>query len=68
MGASVFEVDFWRLLSMILFYHSDLNFDVKLGNYIVQLIIYKIIIPNIIEVDGLDSTFHGSGGFRSIGA
>ncbi|OMP10007.1 DeoxyUTP pyrophosphatase [Corchorus olitorius] len=43
------------------------DFEVKVGDRFTQLIIEKIMIPDVLEVDDLDSTARGAGGFGSTG-
>lgn len=52
---------------MVLFNHSDKDFPVKVGDRIAQLIIEKISETDIVEVDKLDDTERGAGGFGSTG-
>ena len=52
---------------MILFNHSDVAFPIKHGDRIAQLIIEKITMTNIVEVESLDETERGAGGFGSTG-
>ena len=52
---------------VLLFNHSDVNFEVKHGDRIAQLIIEKITETYIEEIDNIDSTERGSGGFGSTG-
>ncbi|XP_071695289.1 deoxyuridine 5'-triphosphate nucleotidohydrolase-like [Rutidosis leptorrhynchoides] len=66
-GAGVIDADYRGPVGVILFNHSDVDFEVKVGDRIAQLILEKIITPEIIEVDDLDSTVRGSGGFGSTG-
>ncbi|KAL6527429.1 hypothetical protein OROGR_016519 [Orobanche gracilis] len=66
-GAGVIDADYRGPVGVILFNHSDLDFEVKPGDRIAQLIIEKIVTPEVSEVDDLDSTERGSGGFGSTG-
>ncbi|PKU77838.1 deoxyuridine 5'-triphosphate nucleotidohydrolase-like [Dendrobium catenatum] len=66
-GAGVIDADYRGPIGVILFNHADLDFDVKPGDRIAQLIIQKIITPDVVEIDELDSTIRGSGGFGSTG-
>lgn len=50
-----------------LFNHSPLRLDVKAGQKIAQLVIKKIITPELELVDELDATERGNGGFGSTG-
>ncbi|KAL2504107.1 Deoxyuridine 5'-triphosphate nucleotidohydrolase [Abeliophyllum distichum] len=66
-GAGVIDADYRGPVGVILFNHSDVDFEVKAGDRIAQLIIEKIVNPEVTEVDDLDSTVRGSGGFGSTG-
>ena len=66
-GARVIDADYRGPVGVILFNHSDTDFEVKVGDRIAQLIIEVIMIPDVAEVDDLDSTARGSGGFGSTG-
>ncbi|GMI91249.1 DUTP-PYROPHOSPHATASE-LIKE 1 [Hibiscus trionum] len=66
-GAGVIDADYRGPLGVILFNHSDVEFEVKVGDRIAQLIIEKIMTPDVLEVEDLDSTTRGGGGFGSTG-
>ncbi|XP_010515014.1 PREDICTED: deoxyuridine 5'-triphosphate nucleotidohydrolase [Camelina sativa] len=66
-GAGVIDADYRGPVGVILFNHSDVEFDVKLGDRIAQLIIEKIVTPDVVEVQDLDDTVRGEGGFGSTG-
>ncbi|XP_019187107.1 PREDICTED: deoxyuridine 5'-triphosphate nucleotidohydrolase-like [Ipomoea nil] len=66
-GAGVIDADYRGAVGVILFNHSDVDFEVKVGDRIAQLIIQNIVTPEVEEVDDLDSTVRGSGGFGSTG-
>lgn len=66
-GAGVIDADYRGAVGVILFNHTDMNFEVKVGDRIAQLIIEKIITPEVQEVEDLDSTERGSCGFGSTG-
>ncbi|KAL4570982.1 hypothetical protein LXL04_017731 [Taraxacum kok-saghyz] len=66
-GAGVIDADYRGPVGVILFNHSDTDFEVKAGDRIAQLIIEKIITPEVVEVDDLDSTVRGAAGFGSTG-
>uniref|UniRef100_B9N3Y8 dUTP diphosphatase n=1 Tax=Populus trichocarpa TaxID=3694 RepID=B9N3Y8_POPTR len=42
---------------------SIVDFEVKVGDRIAQLILEKIVTPNVMEVQDLDATVRGVGGF-----
>ena len=66
-GAGVVDSDYRGEVGVVLFNHGDQDFEVKMGDRIAQLILEKIDTPPVEEVQGLDSTVHGSGGFGSTG-
>ncbi|KAK2988728.1 hypothetical protein RJ640_020993 [Escallonia rubra] len=66
-GAGVIDADYRGPVGVILFNHSDVDFEVKVGDRIAQLIIEKISTPEVTEVDDLDETVRGAGGFGSTG-
>ncbi|GMI82515.1 hypothetical protein HRI_001920800 [Hibiscus trionum] len=66
-GAGVIDADYRGPLGVILFNYSDVEFEVKVGDRIAQLIIEKIMRPDVLEVEDLDATTRGAGGFGSTG-
>lgn len=66
-GISVIMKTKLFLVGIVLFNHSEQDFHVKVGDRIAQLIIEKISDTSIIEVDKLDDTNRGAGGFGSTG-
>ncbi|XP_028770133.1 deoxyuridine 5'-triphosphate nucleotidohydrolase-like [Neltuma alba] len=66
-GAGVIDADYRGPVGVILFNHSDADFEVKIGDRIAQLIIERIMTPEVEEVQDLDSTARGEGGFGSTG-
>ena len=66
-GAGVVDGDYRGEVGVILFNHGDQDFQVKMGDRIAQLILEKIDTPPVEEVQGLDDTIRGSGGFGSTG-
>ena len=66
-GAGVVNSDYHGEVGVVLFNHGDQEFEVKTGDRIAQLILEKIDTPPVEEVQGLDRTVHGSGGFGSTG-
>ncbi|KAK1309903.1 Deoxyuridine 5'-triphosphate nucleotidohydrolase [Acorus calamus] len=66
-GAGVVDADYRGSVGVILFNQSDVDFKVTPGDRIAQLIIERIMTPDVVEVDDLDSTVRGVGGFGSTG-
>lgn len=54
-------------MGVILFNHSDVDFAVKAGDRIAQLILEKIVVADVAVVDELTETSRGAGGFGSTG-
>ena len=67
MGAGVVDEDYRGNVGVILFNHSDTDFAVKAGDRVAQLILERILTPEVEEVEDLDDTARGAGGFGSTG-
>jgi dUTP pyrophosphatase len=52
---------------VLLFNLNDVDFHIKEGDRVAQFIIEKITETEIVEVDDLDDTERGTGGFGSTG-
>ena len=63
----VIDVDYRGEVGVVLFNHSDEDFEVKQGDSIDQLILENISTPQVKETTDLPSTVRGSPGFGSIG-
>ncbi|XP_037810711.1 deoxyuridine 5'-triphosphate nucleotidohydrolase, mitochondrial isoform X2 [Lucilia sericata] len=66
-GAGVIDADYRGNLGVVLFNHSDQDFEVKQGDRIAQLICERIFYPELEQVDALDDTKRGTCGFGSTG-
>lgn len=66
-GAGVVDEDYRGEIKVILFNHGGVAFEVHKGDRIAQLIVEKIEKPWVEEVESLDSTDRGEGGFGSTG-
>ncbi len=66
-GAGVVDEDYRGPLGVVLFNHGDTPFEVKEGDRVAQFICEKIVYPGVVEVDTLDDTDRGEGGFGSTG-
>ena len=66
-GAGVVDSDYRGEVGVVLFNHGNQDFEVKMGDRIAQLILEKIDTPPVEEVQGLDNTIRGTGGFGSTG-
>ncbi len=61
------DSDYRGEIKIILFNFSNKDFIIKRGERIAQLILAKVTIANLIEVQELSSTVRGSGGFGHTG-
>lgn len=66
-GAGVVDADYRGNVGVVLFNHSDNDFEVHRGDRIAQLICERIFYPRLQQVDILDDTARGEGGFGSTG-
>ncbi|XP_037691334.1 deoxyuridine 5'-triphosphate nucleotidohydrolase, mitochondrial isoform X1 [Choloepus didactylus] len=66
-GAGVIDEDYRGNVGVVLFNFGTEKFEVKKGDRIAQLICERIFYPEIEEVQVLDVTERGSGGFGSTG-
>ena len=76
-GAGVVDCDYRGPLGIVLFNFGDEDFEgigelyvlfvVKKGDRVAQLVLERICMAPIVEVDSLDETSRGSGGFGSTG-
>ncbi|KAI9290601.1 Deoxyuridine 5'-triphosphate nucleotidohydrolase [Neoconidiobolus thromboides FSU 785] len=66
-GAGVVDRDYRGEVGVVLFNHEDKEFEIKKGDRIAQLVLEKIVTPEIEIVDELDVTVRGSGKFGSTG-
>jgi len=66
-GAGVIDADYRGIVFILLFNHSDNDFTVQVGDRVAQLIIEKIQTPEVVEVQDLEETLRGGGGFGSTG-
>ncbi|XP_037428706.1 deoxyuridine 5'-triphosphate nucleotidohydrolase-like [Triticum dicoccoides] len=66
-GAGVIDADYRGPVGVVLFNHSEADFAVKPGDRVAQMIIQVIATPEVAEVEDLDATLRGEGGFGSTG-
>lgn len=66
-GAEVIDAGYRGEIHVHLFNHSDVNVIIKKGEKIAQLILVPIWAGQPIEVEELDNTERGDGGFGSSG-
>ncbi len=68
-GAGVVDADYRGEVKVVLFNHSNIDFEVKQGDRIAQLVLEKIMTPDvvIITAEQLTETDRGEAGFGSTG-
>ncbi|KAK0673325.1 dUTPase-like protein [Cercophora samala] len=66
-GAGVIDADYRGPVKVLLFNHSDADFAVKEGDRVAQLIVERIFTPEVVEVQELEESVRGAGGFGSTG-
>ncbi|ORZ14006.1 dUTPase-like protein [Absidia repens] len=66
-GAGVIDADYRGPVGVVLFNFSKVDYQVSEGDRIAQLILERIYTPEVEEVDDLDATDRGSGGYGSTG-
>lgn len=66
-GAGVIDEDYRGNVGVVLFNHADTDFEVKKGDRIAQLICEQIYYPELEEVEHVNETERGEGGFGSTG-
>lgn len=66
-GAGVVDFDYRGEVGVVLFNHGDEDLPVAVGDRIAQLILEKVDMSGCMEVESLDETTRGAGGFGSTG-
>ncbi|OJJ47895.1 hypothetical protein ASPZODRAFT_141455 [Penicilliopsis zonata CBS 506.65] len=66
-GAGVIDADYRGEVKVLLFNFSDVDFTVKEGDRIAQLVLERIYTPEVMVVEELEESVRGAGGFGSTG-
>nr|3SO2_A Chain A, Chlorella dUTPase [Chlorella variabilis] len=66
-GAGVVDEDYRGEVGVVLFNHGETPFQVRRGDRVAQLILERIATPEVVEVESLDETTRGTGGYGSTG-
>ncbi|TAQ84836.1 hypothetical protein B7494_g6840 [Chlorociboria aeruginascens] len=66
-GAGVIDADYRGQVKVLLFNHGERDFEVKEGDRIAQLVLERIVTPEVLEVQELEESVRGVGGFGSTG-
>ncbi|KAL3481175.1 dUTPase-like protein [Aspergillus californicus] len=66
-GAGVIDADYRGEVKVLLFNFSDVDFTIKEGDRVAQLILERIYTPEVMIVEELAESVRGAGGFGSTG-
>ncbi|EHL03386.1 putative Deoxyuridine 5'-triphosphate nucleotidohydrolase [Glarea lozoyensis 74030] len=66
-GAGVIDADYRGQVKVLLFNHGEKDFEVKEGDRVAQLVLERIYTPEVVEVQELEESVRGAGGFGSTG-
>lgn len=66
-GAGVIDADYRGQVMVLLFNHGEKDFEVKEGDRVAQLVLERIATPDVVEVEELEESVRGAGGFGSTG-
>ena len=66
-GAGVIDSDYRGQVKVLLFNHSEEDFEINEGDRIAQLVIERIYTPPVVVVEELEDSVRGAGGFGSTG-
>ena len=66
-GAGVIDADYRGPVGVVMFNHADEDLQIGVGDRIAQLVIEQISTAPLVEVNSLDDTERGEGGYGSTG-
>ncbi|KAL4979466.1 DUTPase Dut [Aspergillus desertorum] len=66
-GAGVIDADYRGEVKVLLFNFSDVDFTIKEGDRVAQLVLERIYTPEVAVVEELAESVRGAGGFGSTG-
>lgn len=66
-GAGVIDADYRGEVKVLLFNFSNVDYDIKQGERVAQLVLERIVTPDVVEVETLEVSVRGAGGFGSTG-
>ncbi|KAF7100327.1 hypothetical protein CFC21_101856 [Triticum aestivum] len=64
-ATGVIDADYRGLVGVVLFNHSEVDFTVKPGDRVAQMIVHVIVTPEVAEVEDLNTIVWGEGGLGS---
>jgi len=66
-GAGVIDADYRGEVKVLLFNFSEVDYEVKQGERVAQLVLERIVTPDVVVVEALEQSVRGAGGFGSTG-
>ncbi|KAK5990879.1 Deoxyuridine 5'-triphosphate nucleotidohydrolase [Cladobotryum mycophilum] len=66
-GAGVIDADYRGQVKVLLFNHAEEDYQIKEADRIAQLVLERIVTPDVVEVEELEDSVRGAGGFGSTG-
>ena len=66
-GAGVIDADYRGPVGVVMFNHSEEDLKIEVEDRVAQLVIEQISMAPLTEVDSLDDTERGEGGYGSTG-
>jgi len=66
-GAGVIDQDYRGDVGVVLFNHAQTPFKIEKGDRVAQLVLERYLTADVCEVESLDETERGAGGFGSTG-
>lgn len=66
-GAGVIDEDYRGEVFVLLFNHAETDYQISVGDRIAQLVLERIVTPEVTEVQSMSETVRGAGGFGSSG-
>lgn len=66
-GAGVIDADYRGEVKVLLFNHAEADFKVEVGDRVAQLVLERVYTPEVLEVESLEESARGAGGFGSTG-
>ncbi|NIQ01271.1 MAG: dUTP diphosphatase, partial [Nitrospinaceae bacterium] len=67
-GAGVIDSQYRGEIQVLLFNHSDTDYEIRPGDRIAQLLVHKVERMDFVQVDCLEDTQRGGNGFGSTGS
>jgi dUTP pyrophosphatase len=66
-GAGVVDEDYRGEVRVLLFNHGDADFEIQAGDRIAQMVLERIVTPEVKVMEELEESVRGAGGFGSTG-